>query len=132
MEQFDINEFAQMFDAALASNNPSVQKALRNFMIVAAIVHAQQNSENEGVKGPLETLLDKVSKLEETVYDLRRNNYSDYNKTSSDYYKQHWGSYPTWVYSPNTSAISSSSATSNSTLTETDIIDLLKDLKFNE
>jgi hypothetical protein len=57
VEQFDITEFARMFDAALASDNPSVQKALRNFMMVAAIVHAQEDDERQ--MGPLETLVKK-------------------------------------------------------------------------
>jgi hypothetical protein len=47
MEDFDVREFAKMFDAALASDNLAVKKALRNFMMIAAIVHAQKKAKSD-------------------------------------------------------------------------------------
>ena len=97
MDQFDIKEFAQMFDAALASDNPSVQKALRNFMMIAAIVHAEEDGD-ERVIGPLETLVKKVVDLERMVYELQNNRtYKD--KNYQDYYNN-----PTWVYNTSTTS----------------------------
>jgi hypothetical protein len=133
MEQFDITEFAQMFDAALASDNVAVQKALRNFMMIAAIVHAQD--EDERSMGPLETLVKKVCDLERIVCDLQRN--KEYDR---DYYKNLYGS-QTWVYNPNTSSGtpysgSITSTTSGTTWKDTigytaeDLSELMKDLKF--
>lgn len=128
-EQFDIKEFAKMFDAALASDNPGVQKALRNFMMVAAIVHAQELNEDERLAGPLETLVKKVADLENMVYKLH--NDRTY-KGHKDYYNN-----PTWVYNPNTSGTPYSTNTSTSTATEwpmttsptDDIFKYLKDIK---
>lgn len=123
MEQFDIKEFAQMFDAALASDNPTVKKALRNFMMVAAIVHAQELNEDERLMGPLEALLKKVSELESLVHNL--NQTRTYKDNYRDYYKDYVGTNPTWVYSPNTST-----TTSTTKVNTIEVSELLKDLKF--
>jgi hypothetical protein len=88
MEGFDITEFAKMFDAALASDNPAVKKALRNFMMVAAIVHAQELNEHERLAGPFEVLLKKVQDLESMVREVQRINnssYKDYRINPWDY-----------------------------------------------
>ena len=132
MEQFDINEFAKMFDAALASDNPTVKKALRNFMMVAAIVHAQELNEDERLMGPFESLLKKVQDLESMVRELQNNR--AYKDNYRDYYKDYVNTNPTWVYSPNTSITTTSGATNwnSSSYTATDISELLKDLTFNE
>jgi hypothetical protein len=134
MDQFDITEFAKMFDAALASDNPAVKKALRNFMMVAAIVHAQELNEDERLMGPFEALLKKVQSLESMVRELQN------NRTYKDQYKDYYNSNPTWVYQPTTS-ISTTSGTSSDAKTwkgtyngqpidPSEIYELLKDLKF--
>ncbi len=127
MEQFDITEFAKMFDAALASDNPGVQKALRNFMMVAAIVHAADDNSEERSMGPLETLVKKVCDLDRKVYEIQRN--QEYvRQTKQDYY----GSNPTWVYNPYSeiSATTSKPTWNGESITEENILDLMKDLKF--
>lgn len=131
MEPFDITEFARMFDAALASDNVAVQKALRNFMMVAAIVHAEQQTGEERLMGPLETLVKKVADLEAIVYKLQNDrSYKDYkDKYYQDYYNT-----PTWVYNPNTSVSTTSGTTWKDTVgySAEDIYELMKDLKFND
>jgi RNA binding exosome subunit len=125
MEDFDVREFAKMFDAALASDNLAVKKALRNFMMIAAIVHAQEEGE-ERLMGPLETLVKKVCDLERIVYDLQRN--KEYDR---DYYKGLYGN-QTWVtsgYNPNTSATSGTTWKDSIGYTAQDLIELMKDLK---
>lgn len=129
MEQFDIKEFARMFDAALASDNPSVKKALRNFMLVAAIVHSEEDANDERIMGPLETLVKKVGDLERMVYELQNTRVTrDYK----DYYNN-----PTWI-STGTPYITSTSTSSGTTwkddlgYTPQELSELLKDLKFNE
>jgi hypothetical protein len=136
MEQFDITEFAKMFDAALASDNPSVQKALRNFMMIAAIVHAADDNSEERSMGPLETLVKKVCDLERIVCDLQRN--KEYDR---DYYKNLYGN-QTWVYNSNPistggtipytggRAGSSKSFADKFEYSAEDIYELMKDLKF--
>lgn len=129
MEEFNLDDFAKMFDAALASNNPTVKKALRNLMIVAAIVHAE--TEDERSMGPLETLIKKVGDLERMVYELQ-NNRTIYPGTTRDYYKEIYGNNPTWIYQPTTSVSSTAGSWTSSTYSAQDISELLKDLRFNE
>ena len=125
---FDIHEFAKMFDAALASNNPSVQKSLRNFMMVAAIVHAEEQTGEERSMGPLETLFKKVADFEVIVHEMQRNRTvtDDYRKYKDYYYGQ-----PTWMYNPNTSTTSGTTEWKDSLgYSSEDLMDLMKDLKF--
>lgn len=129
MESFDINEFAKMFDAALASDNPSVKKALRNFMMVAAIVHAQDQNETERVMGPLETLIKRVEKVESMIRDM--NSYDRYTRPTKEDYYSTYKNPTTWVYQQPTTSSSSSANTFNS-ITGMEIADLLKDIKFDE
>jgi hypothetical protein len=128
MEQFNIEEFAQMFDAALASDNPSVKKALRNFMMVAAIVHAQELNEDERLEGPFESLLKKVQNLESMMRELQNNR--AYKDNYRDHYKDYVGTNSTRVYSPNISTTSGTTSWPNTAYSTTELTDLLKDLKF--
>ena len=122
MEDFDLREFAKMFDAALASDNPSVKKALRNFMMVAAIVHAQDLNEDERLAGPFETLLKEVSDLKLMVYELR--NTRTYKDQDKDYYTKPWGGTP-YI----TSTTSDTTWKNSVGYTAQDLSELLKDLK---
>jgi hypothetical protein len=128
MENFDLNEFAQMFDAALASDNPSVKKALRNFMMVAAIVHAQELNETERNMGPFETLLKEVGDLKRMVYELQN------TRTYKDQYRDYYNN-PTWGTPYITSTTSTTSGTTwkdSYGYSAQELSELLKDLKFNE
>lgn len=89
MQDFDLTEFAKMFDAALVSDNPAVKKALRNFMMVSALVHAQEDGD-ERIMGPLETLVRKVGNLEHMVKELQ------YNRTTTSYSKDYYNNL-TWA-----------------------------------
>jgi thioesterase domain-containing protein len=131
MEQFDIKEFAQMFDAALASDNPTVKKALRNFMMVAAIVHAEEQNGEERLMGPLETLVKKVADLEAAVYKMQveRTTTKDYYK---DYYTNPWSGTP---YITSTTSTTSGTTYYGKSIDNvwadeySDLRDVLKDLK---
>ena len=125
MDDFDITEFAQMFDAALASDNPAVKKALRNFMMVAAIVHAQDKNDI----GPLETLVKKVGDLERMVYEIHTKQMTE--KSYRDYYKDWLVNSPSWTYAPNTSISTTGETTwkNSSGYSAQDLSELMKDLK---
>ena len=86
MTEVDIYEFAKMFDAALASDNSSVQKALRNLMMLAAVVHAEEDDKRAA--GPLEAVLDKVNDLERMVRELQHSVMASKQdrRYSEDYY----------------------------------------------
>jgi hypothetical protein len=132
MNDFDLEEFARMFDAALASDNPSVKKALRNFMMVAAIVHAEDG--NKHIAGPLETLIKKVNHLEDKIRDLQTER--KYREYKENYYKDYCRD-PIWTYKPNTSNTSSPKTwsydhVSTSAIDDAMIKQLVKDLKFDD
>jgi len=75
--EVDLYELARLFDAALASNNRSVKKALRNFMLVASIVEAEEISAGPG---PLASILSRISTLEKEVITINQAaRYKDYN-----------------------------------------------------
>lgn len=107
MEDFDLKEFACMFDTALASDNPAVKKALRNFMMVTALVHAQEEVENdERLAGPLETL---VKQLDDLQRRLSRVEAERYNTTRS--YPSSGPYDNTWIYNGTYPTVTSTSST---------------------
>lgn len=65
---FDIQEFARLFDAALASENPSVKKALRNFLLVAAIAESESNPEH--LRGPFARLFKQIEEMNQRIVKL--------------------------------------------------------------
>lgn len=75
MDNNDIQDLARLIDTALASDNPSVKKALRNFMLIVSIVDSE-NSEST-IKGPFSELFSRIESLTRRVESLEKN---DYNK----------------------------------------------------
>jgi len=82
----DLTELARLIDAALASDNPSVKKALRNFMLVASIAE----SESEAVSGPFQNIFKKIEILEDRIDMIERRalkdewKYSDWSQYIND------------------------------------------------
>lgn len=59
-EDIDLERFVDLFDTAMNSDNPAVQKCLKNLMLVLTLVHA----ETQDVQyGPLRKLVDDVNDL---------------------------------------------------------------------
>jgi len=88
---FNIYEFGQMFDAALASNNPSVKKALRNFMMICAMIHAEDEGEAARDTGPFKELFKRLNDVERRLESVELiKEYNKYNK-SHDH---------TWITNP--------------------------------
>jgi hypothetical protein len=83
MDDFDITAFAKMFDAALASDNPAVRKALRNFMMIAAIAESENDSDSAG---PFGSLLTRMDAMEYELRDLKRTPYAPYPGSTSTGY----------------------------------------------
>lgn len=109
MEDFDIKEFAKMFDAALASGNPAVKKALRNFMMVTALVHSQEEVENdERLAGPLETLIQQIDDLQRRVSRVESERYSTTQTYPASPYDN------TWIYNGQFPSSTSSSTSTKS------------------
>ena len=59
---FDLETFVDLFDTAMSSNNPAVQRALRNLLMIAAIVNAE-DSEAGMRKGPLRRVIDDQNNI---------------------------------------------------------------------
>jgi len=64
--QFDLEQFADLFDTAMSSDNPTVQRAFKNLLLVAAIA----DSEEKKVVGPMRELLDELKALRQRVNNL--------------------------------------------------------------
>ena len=54
---FDLETFVDLFDTAISSDNPAVQRALKNLLMIAAIVNAE-DAEAGMRKGPLRRVID--------------------------------------------------------------------------
>lgn len=66
---FDLETFVDLFDTAMSSNNPTVQRALKNLILVSAIVNAQENT--EGLRrGPLRRLVDDMNNITKRLNNL--------------------------------------------------------------
>lgn len=65
---FDLETFVDLFDTALSSDNPTVQRALRNLIMISSIVNAQNP---EGLrKGPLRRLVEDIQNLNKRLKNL--------------------------------------------------------------
>jgi hypothetical protein len=54
---FDLETFVDLFDTAISSDNPAVQRALKNLLMIAAIVNAEDK--DAGMRqGPLKRVLE--------------------------------------------------------------------------
>ena len=72
-EDFDLLKFVELFDTAMTSDNPTVRRAFKNLLMVAALV----DSENEGKSiGPLEQLVQEISSLKERLARVEMTQYS--------------------------------------------------------
>ena len=54
---FDLETFVDLFDTAISSDNPAVQRALKNLLMIAAIVNAE-DAEAGMRRGPLKRVLE--------------------------------------------------------------------------
>ncbi len=54
---FDLETFVDLFDTAISSDNPAVQRALKNLLMIAAIVNAE-DAEAGMRQGPLKRVLE--------------------------------------------------------------------------
>jgi len=64
--EFDLEQFADLFDQAMTSDNPTVKRAFKNLLLVAAIAE----SDEKKVVGPMRELLDELKALRQRVNNL--------------------------------------------------------------
>jgi hypothetical protein len=77
---FDLEKFVDLFDTAMSSDNPVVKRALRNLLMIAAMVDAESPSVSAG---PLRRLVEDIKNLN--------------NRISTMESKQSWPP-PAWPY----------------------------------
>lgn len=75
-DEFDLEKFVELFDVAMTSDNPTVRKAFKNLLIVAALV----DSENENkIPGPLRQLMIDVGELKSKMIVMERSKFTNTN-----------------------------------------------------
>ena len=66
---FDLETFVDLFDTAMSSDNPAVQRALKNLVLISAIVNAQENSDSIR-RGPLRRMVDDIVSIRKRLDQL--------------------------------------------------------------
>lgn len=66
---FDLEKFVDLFDTAMSSDNPTVQRALRNLLMIAAMVDAE-NTDTAVRQGPLRRLIEDQQNIVRRLQDL--------------------------------------------------------------
>ena len=97
--EFDLEKFVDLFDTAMTSDNPTVKKAFKNLMLVAAIV----NDEDENQLRPLRHIVEKMKDIDKRITNIEYKNgvygVAGISGTSGTT----WGA--TWTVSPNSTSI---------------------------
>jgi len=68
-EELDLEQFVDMFDTAMNSDNPAVQRCFNNLLMVVALAHAE---DKERQIGPFRTLTTHIKQLTNRIDDLER------------------------------------------------------------
>lgn len=64
-EDTDLKSFVELFDTAMTSKNPAVQKCFRNLLMVASLVHAEENNNHKA--GPLKKLFEELRTIRDKM-----------------------------------------------------------------
>lgn len=70
---FDLEQFVDLFDTAMNSDNPAIQRALKNLLMITALVDSDVKAEQR-VKGPLRRLVDDLQNLNRRISQLESAN----------------------------------------------------------
>lgn len=116
--QNDLEQLCKILDNALTSDNPAMVKALRNFLLVAALIESENSNENETKNRIFGSILDEIKYLREKINQLEAVHVYRTQRLPStgEYY---------WDY-PTTSSTSGTSNNDSSTYKKT-----LKDYYYN-
>lgn len=77
---FDLETFVDLFDTAISSDNPAVQRALKNLLMIAAIVNAE-DKEAGMRKGPLRRVIDDQNNIIRRLERVENDNTKIYPQT---------------------------------------------------
>ena len=59
---FDLETFLDLFDTAISSDNPAVQRALKNLLLISTMVQSE-TLPDQRIKGPLRQVIDDIRNL---------------------------------------------------------------------
>lgn len=68
---FDLEQFVDLFDTAMSSDNPAVKRALKNLLMIASLVDSDIPAEQR-VEGPLRRLVDDINNLSRRIGQLEQ------------------------------------------------------------
>lgn len=98
---FDLETFVDLFDTAMSSDNPAVKRALKNLLLISAMVNAE-NSKNYLQRGPLRRALDDINNIARRLERVENNVKSTFTPTPPGYNPN--DGQVTWpVHNPNVS-----------------------------
>jgi hypothetical protein len=94
----DLDQFIQVLDHALATDDPKIKKALKKFLFIAALA-----MEGDPEPGPFTAMLDEMDDLRRRIRDLEnaqldKQKYYDYTYTNTT---------PQWIHTGGTSTAGS-------------------------
>jgi hypothetical protein len=89
---FDLETFVDLFDTAMSSDNPAVKRALKNLILISALVDAK--SEHEIRVGPLRRLVEDIKHLNQRLQTL------EMEKSYKTTYTPTTGTWPPGVVQP--------------------------------
>jgi hypothetical protein len=70
---FDLEQFVDLFDTAMSSDNPAVQRALKNLLMIATIVNAEDA--DAGMRqGPVRRVIEDQKNIVRRLQDLENQN----------------------------------------------------------
>jgi hypothetical protein len=92
---FDLEKFVDLFDTAMSSDNPAVQRALRNLLMIAAMVDSENPA---GSAGPLRRLVEDIKHLNNRLNTLEAAQRQPYNTTPTPYSPGSIPAVGTWPY----------------------------------
>ena len=119
----DLQQFIEMFEIAMNSDNPTVSKCFSNLMLVVSLVHAE---DKEKYVGPLSKLVERVDALEKSLAALVKTNTGGYTNTypyttTTPFVYDNTiigtGASPSWSYDPTVTPYSNTTNINTITLT---------------
>lgn len=66
-EEIDLKRMLELFDAALASEDPRIKEQLRKLLLVVALIEPDVTPGNTQQRGPLSTLYSRIYELEDRL-----------------------------------------------------------------
>ena len=93
--EIDLDQFIQVLDHALATDDPKIKKALKKFLFIAALA-----MEGDPEPGPFSAMLDEMDDLRRRIAALESKDNTTYTDLS-DYYYGSSTTTPQWIYTNN-------------------------------